>query len=229
MIAHLMLPYTWIDCVDSNNCGQYFHLPETEENLNKYPKEWVSLLLGNCIFTETEIYFFDKDNVPHNETGPAYLHADGTEQWFQGGIRHRVDGPAVRKNDGVFIFWKKDEWYYDDIVLPANIRQEWWVNGKLHCVDGPAIVTAQGTYQWIRDGKLHRETGPAVKREDGTVEWFLDNQLHREGGPAREWGHGTVEWFIEGERHREDGPAVTYADGTEEWWIKGVKQEQSTK
>ena len=31
----------------------------------------------------------------HSETGPAVIHPDGYQAWYQNGLRHRVDGPAV--------------------------------------------------------------------------------------------------------------------------------------
>ena len=45
----------------------------------------------------------------HCEEGPAFVRADGTEEWWQNGLRHRINGPAVEHADG---------------------GKEWWINGK---------------------------------------------------------------------------------------------------
>ena len=36
----------------------------------------------------------------HCEEGPAFVRADGTEEWWQNGQRHRIDGPAIECMNG---------------------------------------------------------------------------------------------------------------------------------
>jgi hypothetical protein len=61
--------------------------------------------------------------------------------WYQNGVLHREDGPAIEYADG-------------------NI--EWYQNGKRHREDGPAIEWSNGTKEWYQNDKLHREDGPAL-------------------------------------------------------------------
>ncbi len=59
----------------------------------------------------------------HREDGPAVVGPDGTfERWFKHGGLHREDGPASID--------------YDD---NGNIQEvSWWINGERHRIDGPA-------------------------------------------------------------------------------------------
>jgi len=56
----------------------------------------------------------------------------GNKHWYQNGIRHRVDGPALEF---------------------ANGSKYWYQNGKQHRVDGPAIEFSDGSKYWYADGK----------------------------------------------------------------------------
>ncbi|HJN25198.1 MAG TPA: hypothetical protein QGG18_05825, partial [Rhodospirillales bacterium] len=61
----------------------------------------------------------------------AIMESDGTQEWHQGGMAHREDGPAVVRQDGV---------------------QQWWVNGERHREDGPAIKYEDGSREWYLGG-----------------------------------------------------------------------------
>jgi hypothetical protein len=76
---------------------------------------------------------FTKDNVLHCDNGPAVYSHDSNE-YYQGGVRHRDRGPAV--------FIKTDNY----------IRAEWWKNGVLHRLNKPAIVDSDGTVEYWEDG-----------------------------------------------------------------------------
>jgi len=80
---------------------------------------------------------------------------DGDKFWYQNGIRHRVDGPAVEYADGT---------------------KHWYQNGQLHRVDGPAIERANGDKFWCQNGKYHRTDGPAVEHTDGYKSWFVNDK-----------------------------------------------------
>lgn len=70
------------------------------------------------------------------------------------GALHRLDGPAVERDNG---------------------DKEWWVNGKRHRLDGPAIDCANGDYFWYKDGLLHREDGPAISvRSTALSSYYYD-------------------------------------------------------
>ena len=57
---------------------------------------------------------------------------NGDKEWYQNGMRHRLDGPAWEEADG---------------------SKSWWQNDDLHRLDGPAIEEANGTMYWYIDGK----------------------------------------------------------------------------
>ena len=44
-------------------------------------------------------YYNSADQL-HRTNGPAVLCADGTELWYQNGLRHRTDGPAIATPSG---------------------------------------------------------------------------------------------------------------------------------
>ena len=60
------------------------------------------------------------------------VHENGSKHWYQNGVRHREDGPAVEHFDGT---------------------KEWWLSGKLHREDGPVIEYSDGSEYWNFSGK----------------------------------------------------------------------------
>jgi hypothetical protein len=76
--------------------------------------------------------WYDSNDKPHRDDGPAVIYADGGEEWYQHGVRHRDDGPAAIFADG---------------------DKSWWQHGKLHRTDGPAHECANGTQSWCLYGK----------------------------------------------------------------------------
>jgi len=52
---------------------------------------------------------------------------EGTRRWYQNGLRHRTDGPAVEYADG---------------------DRYWFQNGELHRTDGPSVEWSDGTRRW---------------------------------------------------------------------------------
>lgn len=124
----------------------------------------------------------------------------GDKTWtIDGGILHRLDGPAE---------------------IRANGSQAWYQDGELHRVDGPAVIRPGGSEEWCQDGELHRVDGPAVICDNGE-RWYKNGLLHRLDGPAR-ISIDYKEWYHTGKCHRIDGPAKIYSDGTQEWWLFGV-------
>lgn len=135
---------------------------------------------------------------------------DGWAWCLASGELHRVDGPAVERDDGTL------EWYRD---------------GELHREDGPAIITparsdfgsGSGWEEWFLNGLCHRLDGPAFTTNDGTTEaWYVNDQRHREDGPA-EIKDGTSSWWQYDQLHRLDGPAREYHDGRHEWFVRGLR------
>lgn len=161
----------------------------------------VAWYLNGVHLTEAE---FKAQSSDHSLTMEEF---DGNVSWRNAdGNLHKVDGPAVRADDGTL---------------------SWYQEGLLHRTDGPAIIEADGSEHWYIRGKTHREDGPAITNifEDHSKEelWYWEDELHRIGGPAyTEYApDGSVvnqEWLENGKLHRTDGPALlkTNEDGTSE-------------
>lgn len=65
--------------------------------------------------------------------------------WYEKGLIHREDGPAVEHFD---------RWF-----------KKWYRHGILHREDGPAVECLNGNSEWYFDGRLHRKwTGCSVIR-----------------------------------------------------------------
>ena len=59
-------------------------------------------------------HYCNSANQLHRINGPAVLCADGTEFWYQNGLRHRTDGPAIMWPDG------RKWWYLNDRSLTED-------------------------------------------------------------------------------------------------------------
>ena len=79
----------------------------------------------------------------------------GTKAWHLNGKLHRVDGPAITREDGT---------------------KFWSLNGKLHREDGPAVEYSDGTKFWYLNDELHREDGPAIEYSNGYKFWYLNGE-----------------------------------------------------
>lgn len=105
---------------------------------NNGRKEWKRYGMIKKTFADGAViygyYDLHRDFIPHRKekNGPAIIHADGTEEWFNNGKRHREDDPAV---------------------IHPNGAEEWYNNGKMHREDGPAIIYPNGNEQWWINGK----------------------------------------------------------------------------
>lgn len=122
-----------------------------------------------------------------------------TKAWWENGVRHRINGPAIEYSNG---------------------DKYWYVEGNLHYEFGPAVDT-QDIEEWWLNGERHRANDlPAVicKLSDDVVpnfsyikqEWWFHNLRHRGGDkPAVIYSNGKMEWWFNGKEHREnDKPAV---------------------
>ena len=52
------------------------------------------------------------------------------------GDYHRIDGPAIERNDGY---------------------KAWWINGQRHREDGPAVEYYHGGKEWYLNGRYYLE------------------------------------------------------------------------
>jgi hypothetical protein len=140
----------------------------------------------------TGITRYTLDDDPHRLDGPAVIYADGTEEFYFEGARHRAGGlPAVIMSTGELEYYVKDELHRDGdlpaLVTPDGDR-EYWVRGKRSREGGnPAIVRVDGRTEWWLNGQRNRPIaeGPALIRADGSVSYFeFGREIHpRKGNP----------------------------------------------
>lgn len=94
--------------------------------------------------------------MPNNfKRNGTYVDINGTKRWFKDDKYHRLNGPAIERNDGVKI---------------------WYKNGKLHRLNGPAVELENGTKSWYVNNKYHRLDGPAIERIDGSKSWYVNDR-----------------------------------------------------
>ena len=122
-----------------------------------------------------------------------YKDESQNEVYVQGGVYHRLDGPAVIKEDGTGEYWLKGSHYktkkkfktalkklkkgklgFTGVTFVETLGKRYWVDGELHREDGPAWIWPDGTFEWYKKGVLHNDFGPAVIDIDGTFEYWVD-------------------------------------------------------
>jgi uncharacterized protein YlzI (FlbEa/FlbD family) len=119
---------------------------------------------------------------------------NGTKLWYQSGIIHREDGPAVEWPDG---FTKK---YY---MNGKELSQESWQE-KVDKINGKNNKGSNKMKLIHSDGKIEEKdlipdnfTG-IVEYRDRTKEWYQDGKRHRLDGPAVEWSSEFESYYING-------------------------------
>ena len=94
------------------------------------------------LFCGDKLYIDDKNEVYFKEN--KY----GDKFWYENGVFHREDGPAIECQNG---------------------SKYWFKNGVSHRLDGPAVESRSergDKYNaWFRDGLRYRNDGPVI-------EWF---------------------------------------------------------
>lgn len=115
--------------------------------------------VSNFLIPAGATYWVNDSEQLHREDGPACTYEcepdNITEIWFQHGIRHREDGPAIIRSSGT---------------------KAWYKDGDLHREDGPAVEWANGAKEWYLNGLRHRENGPAAEWSSGEKEWFINGR-----------------------------------------------------
>jgi hypothetical protein len=66
------------------------------------------------IYPNDNRYCWFKNGELHRIGGPAIVHLDGTQEYYQYNKRHRNDGPAVVNPDGT------GRWYFDDMLCTVG-------------------------------------------------------------------------------------------------------------
>lgn len=226
------------------------YVPDTEHNLPivlTHRNEKITMLGDHCYCVEdkegTKKYYFC--HLLHRHGFPAIIKANGEEEWYLNGERHRIDGPAVihqaKNSDGSS---NKGEYWYrhgkshredGPACTYEDGHKEWRIDGQHHREDGPAMILCNGTKRWYQNDKLHRVDGPAIEEvgKDRDQEWWVEGKRHREDGPAKiQFYRDEIirrEWWVEGKEHREDGPAVEDIDGAKYWYKHGVHLQSVNK
>jgi hypothetical protein len=133
--------------------------------------------------------------VPNNFTGIVVCRGDGSKQWFENGIRHREDGPAVEYKNG---------------------RKTWWLIGCEYTESGWKKEVAKLNAKTAEEAKVvETKEEPVVLKVESLSE--LPNKFTG----IVEVSCVARCWYKNGLKHREDGPAVEWASGAKSWWLNG--------
>ena len=106
-------------------------------------------------------YWYRRGFLHRDDDLPAVIYSDGTQEWWQNGLRFRAnDGPTV---------------------IDAKGRQKWHKNGLLHRDDDkPAVIWENGTQEWYQNGDRFREKGgPTVIDAKGRQIWHRNGTIVR--------------------------------------------------
>ncbi len=117
------------------NKGYVFDLRPNGEGLShKVPTFFIKKNEETILYEETLLaqLVFKLGKKLHRLNGPAIERADGTKEWYQNGVLHREDGPAVENLYG----------------------KRWYKNGKLHRENGPAIESDRIKKWYYKDEEL---------------------------------------------------------------------------
>jgi hypothetical protein len=168
-----------------------------------------------------------ENGVPHRVDGPAIIRENGDEEYYIHGLLHNENGPALC---GTQLFERNDGMLYKRIHLEYNI------NGKLHRNDGgpsSEFIDGEGeTQKWFEHGVPHRVNAPCVIRthkNSPTCPECYHYRIHDVPRRTVVWSINAVEYVLEhrwieyGNLHRLHGPAVEYFDGSNinKYYIRG--------
>ena len=82
------------------------------------------------------------------------VYDDGTKHWYQNGLLHRTDGPAIEHSDGDKFWYQNDKLHRTDgPAFECDVYKAWYQNGNRHRTDGPAIENVNGDKSWYLEGK----------------------------------------------------------------------------
>ena len=95
----------------------------------------------------------------HRDDGPAFIHQEGLQKYYQCGKRHRRDGPAI---------------------IYSNGDLKWCLHGIKHRIGGPAFIHGVRGIEYWENGMLHRVDGPACEYSHGLCKWYFEGKLIRE-------------------------------------------------
>lgn len=194
-----------------------------------------------------ERYFFRGrlhrlEGPAHSLKLPLYGSRTNIEEraWYQFGVLHQSDGPAVIHTDSNGIY--RTEYWLDGV--PFDTKEAWEAAPRTYarienegqpderiCFyknpdftilhregDLPAVEYIRGTKKWYKNGLLHRDNDqPATVYSEDTMDWYQNGERHRDNGPASITRDKTQYYFQHGQLHRVDGPSVIYENGDTTW------------
>lgn len=159
-------------------------------------------------------------------TDPFKLYS-GDNAYFEEGLLHRDNGPAIIRSAG-----NTESWLFG-CQFDADTYSYFADIAKTMGMHGPGLKLFFNGYEMIPDWSAtdistvigDMGTGECVIANPlGSTAWIKDGKVSRDNGPAVEFINGT-EWYMkDGQFHRLDGPAITWADRTEnryEYWVNG--------
>ena len=83
----------------------------------------------NRLFSSTKVVrYYDKDNLRHNDFGPAVIHENGTKLYFSHGVIHRDYGPAIIDSEGNMCHVRKGTFYYGDKRALGHVMVEYGIS-----------------------------------------------------------------------------------------------------
>lgn len=81
---------------------------------------------------------------------------DGVQRWYENGVLHRLDGPAIINPYGVEIYYQ---------------------NGVLHRLGGPAYTDRDGYREYWENDQYHRLDGPAIIFPNGEQRYYVNGEI----------------------------------------------------
>jgi hypothetical protein len=102
--------------------------------------------------------------VFHNEGKPAVVYTNGKIEYFNHGLRHNSEGPAI---------------------VDGCVRH-YYKYGKLHNDNGPAVLDCNSLEYYI-EGNLERRRGPSVVEHCGCFHYVYKDSYMRFDDPDRKF------------------------------------------
>jgi len=160
--------------------------------------------------------------------------------WYDNGLVHRDNGPAVVRFDGMKRYYKHGKPHRElgqPVIEFPDGSEVYMTDEKIHRDgDKPAIILNANNGLFVDDKKKieyaifskHEELydiliNMGLFKINGIIKyWFKKGKLTRDDGPVIETNDYII-WIKDYMIHRDNGPAIIYADGKCEFWTKNVK------
>lgn len=166
--------------------------------------------------------------------------------YWQDGLIHRIDGPAVERPDGSVEWWllgrrfdSASEWgdnvNFTGRVVCDNGHRSSWQKGKLHNLAGFAWRELKKAEWWIEGYPVSELEWLRYTKFTGKLDcgdhhvWLQKGLRHRVDGPAIVWDNGIIEFCLKDASYtlKEWGEKTHFSGkmAFKQKWIKGYKDE----